>query len=491
LDAGTRAVLEPRLGHDFSRVRIHTDERAAQAARSVGARAFTLGQDIVFAQGQYAPGTAPGQRLLAHELVHAAQQQSAGPVRPERPDVTDRAHPAEQEADAAVTAVVNGGRYVPRQASSRIIARQDAGVPDASVTAGPVPGAGPVSDAGTPDPAPTPAPGPALGSGPAGPSPQPVGLLRVEVTPEHRGHFPEVPGTGAGTHWVGVASDTAPRPAVRVVTDPAVSPTDPRIAGLVWSGRDVTPDPGNPLQAVVDRTAGERQVTATLGGAVASTTLWSVFARIRATAGPTATFVGTGNAGVPGATAGFAATIFPNRLLVASDRPRLDGGRDTPPPGGTHIPSGDPLADGADRHWDFSRKSRTRLLNPDGIALNTLVVPGDTAAQNIFAAAPWDYPATWEEGNDDRSTLDESNDPYGGAMTSADRVTLQLSHGGGVDGNTFERRLHFLEFVRLEIARTWWVVSHMFPWRVHERARKQAGQWVDDGTTAAADNGGF
>jgi hypothetical protein len=245
------------------------------------------------------------------------------------------------------------------------------------------------------------------------------------------------------------------------------------------------------LEAEVDRTAGERRVTATLGTASASTTLWSVFASIRATAPPTATFASTAAAGIPGATASFDATIFPNRLLVAPDHPRLEGGRDTPPPGGTHIPSGDPLAGGADHHWDFSRKSRTRLLNPDGIVLDTLVVPGDTPAQNIFDNAPWDYPTTWEEGNDDRATGDETNDPYGGTMTSQDTVTLQLSHSGGADGNTFERRLHFLEFVRLEIARTWWVVSRMFPWRVHERARKVAGRWVDDGTTSAADNSGF
>lgn len=77
LDQHTRSFIEPRLGHDFSRVRIHTDARAAESARAVHALAYTVGQDIVFERGQYAPGTAAGQRLLAHELTHVVQQQAA------------------------------------------------------------------------------------------------------------------------------------------------------------------------------------------------------------------------------------------------------------------------------------------------------------------------------------------------------------------------------------------------------------------------------
>ena len=77
LPESVRAFFEPRFGHDFSRVRVHSDGRAAAAARSVNALAFTVGQDIVFGAGQYAPQTAPGQKLLAHELTHAAQQAGA------------------------------------------------------------------------------------------------------------------------------------------------------------------------------------------------------------------------------------------------------------------------------------------------------------------------------------------------------------------------------------------------------------------------------
>src|SRR5258708_7514329 len=77
LDRATRAFMEPRFGHDFSRVRIHTDERAARSSGEMEARAYTVGRDIVFAAGEYAPGTAEGRRLLAHELAHAVQQRSS------------------------------------------------------------------------------------------------------------------------------------------------------------------------------------------------------------------------------------------------------------------------------------------------------------------------------------------------------------------------------------------------------------------------------
>ena len=74
LDPATRAFMEPRFGHDLSRVRLHTDGRASQSARAVSARAFTVGRDIEFGTGEYTPETAVGRRLLAHELTHVVQQ---------------------------------------------------------------------------------------------------------------------------------------------------------------------------------------------------------------------------------------------------------------------------------------------------------------------------------------------------------------------------------------------------------------------------------
>lgn len=67
-------------GFDLSRVRLHADARAAQSAQAVGARAFTVGRDIVFGTGQYQPGTAGGMRLMAHELVHFMQQAESIPA---------------------------------------------------------------------------------------------------------------------------------------------------------------------------------------------------------------------------------------------------------------------------------------------------------------------------------------------------------------------------------------------------------------------------
>lgn len=85
LDHEIRALMEQHFKHDFSRVRVHADERAALSAVAVGARAYTVGQNIVFGAGQYAPSTEVGQRLLAHELTHVVQQhQGHRPTMPQR-----------------------------------------------------------------------------------------------------------------------------------------------------------------------------------------------------------------------------------------------------------------------------------------------------------------------------------------------------------------------------------------------------------------------
>jgi hypothetical protein len=81
LPGSARRFFEPRLGHDLERVRVHTDGEAAHAARGIGARAYTLGNDIVFAAGAYDPDRDTGRRLLAHELVHVLQQARGAPVR--------------------------------------------------------------------------------------------------------------------------------------------------------------------------------------------------------------------------------------------------------------------------------------------------------------------------------------------------------------------------------------------------------------------------
>jgi hypothetical protein len=78
LDGAARAFLEARLGRDLGDVRIHAGPPAAEAARALDARAFTVGRRIAFAPGEYAPGTAGGRRLLAHEVAHTLQQRAGG-----------------------------------------------------------------------------------------------------------------------------------------------------------------------------------------------------------------------------------------------------------------------------------------------------------------------------------------------------------------------------------------------------------------------------
>jgi hypothetical protein len=79
LDRDTRGLMESRLGADFSDVRVHTDGKASESARSVQAYAYTVGNDVVFQSDKYAPESESGQRMLAHELTHVVQQRS-GPV---------------------------------------------------------------------------------------------------------------------------------------------------------------------------------------------------------------------------------------------------------------------------------------------------------------------------------------------------------------------------------------------------------------------------
>jgi hypothetical protein len=78
LDGGTRALMEPRFGRDLGGVRVHTGAQADESARAVGARAYAVRQDMVFASGQYNPGSREGLRLLAHELSHTVQQTGGG-----------------------------------------------------------------------------------------------------------------------------------------------------------------------------------------------------------------------------------------------------------------------------------------------------------------------------------------------------------------------------------------------------------------------------
>ena len=99
LDQQTRAFMEPRFGHDFSKVRIHADDLASQSAQSVNALAYTVGNNIAFRSGLYAPSSSEGRRLLAHELTHVVQQDHLLSVRASEVAVGASDSPFEGKAD--------------------------------------------------------------------------------------------------------------------------------------------------------------------------------------------------------------------------------------------------------------------------------------------------------------------------------------------------------------------------------------------------------
>ena len=111
LDAGTRSEMESAFGADFGSVRVHTGAQAAESARSVQARAYTVGDDIVLGSG-LSPASSEGRHTLAHELTHVVQQRS-GPVEGTPAaggiSVSDPSDRFERAAEATADAVVSGG----------------------------------------------------------------------------------------------------------------------------------------------------------------------------------------------------------------------------------------------------------------------------------------------------------------------------------------------------------------------------------------------
>jgi len=110
LPPAVRSFFEPRFGRDFSQVRVHSDNQAAETADALSARAFTTGQDMVFGAGNYAPETLTGSKLLAHELTHVVQQRDVVQL---EGGVGEAGDPYEQQADSVATAVAGGQQAAP------------------------------------------------------------------------------------------------------------------------------------------------------------------------------------------------------------------------------------------------------------------------------------------------------------------------------------------------------------------------------------------
>jgi hypothetical protein len=117
--------MESRFDFDFSRVRVHDDPAASASARDVGAAAYTLGQHLVFASRRYAPGTAEGRRLLAHELAHVVQQgggsssHGGGAI-----EIAEATGPEERDADRLADAALAGDAAVAATRAPPRLARQ-------------------------------------------------------------------------------------------------------------------------------------------------------------------------------------------------------------------------------------------------------------------------------------------------------------------------------------------------------------------------------
>jgi hypothetical protein len=130
LDASTRGFMESRFGHDFSRVRVHSDAAAAASAAAVNALAYTVGGHVVLGAGMYTPGTQEGRALLAHELTHVLQQPAGTPAGPlaigEADDSFERE--AARTADA-VMSPTGGPHAATLRSQPGVIRRQEARPP--------------------------------------------------------------------------------------------------------------------------------------------------------------------------------------------------------------------------------------------------------------------------------------------------------------------------------------------------------------------------
>ncbi len=127
LEAGTRSFMESRFGWDFGQVRVHADGRAGASAQAIGARAYTLGESVVFAPGAYRPNSADGRALIAHELTHVVQQAHAPAGVQSAPVVGEADSPAEHEAERVARSIDGPGALGPITASPPGVIRRDRG----------------------------------------------------------------------------------------------------------------------------------------------------------------------------------------------------------------------------------------------------------------------------------------------------------------------------------------------------------------------------
>jgi hypothetical protein len=122
LDRTVKTDMEQGFGQDLSAVRIHTGVDAANSASEINARAYTKGNQIVFGQNEYAPHSASGKHLLAHEITHVVQQQKGISTKSNNNSNQDS---LEKEADRVADSIVRGaGAKIPIHLQSTVSIRR-------------------------------------------------------------------------------------------------------------------------------------------------------------------------------------------------------------------------------------------------------------------------------------------------------------------------------------------------------------------------------
>ena len=142
LEEATRAFMEPRFGYDFGRVRVHNDDSAARTNQALNARAYTVGEHILFGAGQYAPDTETGKRMLAHELCHVVQQREGmieGRPGPEGIRVSDPHDRFEHAAEVVANRVTDTSNEPAPSREVLTASRAGAGTGPKVTTRGPTP----------------------------------------------------------------------------------------------------------------------------------------------------------------------------------------------------------------------------------------------------------------------------------------------------------------------------------------------------------------
>jgi Domain of unknown function (DUF4157) len=128
--------FEASLGTDLSSVRVHTGGESQSAAHAVGAKAYTMGQNIHFGAGHYDPSSSAGEHLLAHEVAHTVQQQGGSSTRQNKLEVSGPQDAAEHEADHAADAMVSGGQASISRATPNVARDVDQTMQDAGWAGG-------------------------------------------------------------------------------------------------------------------------------------------------------------------------------------------------------------------------------------------------------------------------------------------------------------------------------------------------------------------